>query len=54
MKKYLVFVFVLLSICSCNKNITSDLANVPSDSLMLTVMQSIMDTNRSYLDVKEE
>ena len=54
MKKYLVFVFVLLSLCSCNKNITSDLPNVTSDSLMLTVMQSIMDTNRSYLDVKEE
>jgi hypothetical protein len=54
MKKYLVFVFVLLSLYSCNKNITSDMPNVPSDSLMLTVMQSIMDTNRSYLDVKEE
>jgi hypothetical protein len=30
------------------------MANMPSDSLMLTVMQSIMDTSRSYLEVKEE
>ena len=54
MKKYLYFLFVLLSLSSCNKTISTNEANIPSDSLMLTVMQSIMDTNRSYLDVKEE
>ena len=54
MKKYLYFLFVLFSLSSCNKPVSVNMANMPSDSLMLTVMQSIMDTNRSYLDVKEE
>lgn len=54
MKKYFVILLLFLGVCSCSKTVTGELATTPSDSLMLTVMQSIMDTNHSYLDVKEE
>lgn len=54
MKKYLFLFFALCGLCSCNKSVTSDSVNIPSDSLLLTVMQSIIDTNQSYLDLKDE
>lgn len=55
MKKIIIYLCISVLCCSCNKFHTSDDNLVlPFDSTFILVVNSIVDTNQSFLDVKDE
>lgn len=54
--KKLIFILVFLPAClmACSKPVHTEQNSIPSDSLLVHVMSAIIDTNRSFLDVKDE
>ncbi len=53
--KKLLFIFSLaLTLCACNKHVTSKAESIPADSLLIHVFRAVIDTNISCLEYKDE
>ena len=53
--KKLLFILPLLALVACgNKQVNAKEIPTSTDSLMVDVMRAVVDTNRSYLEIKDE
>ena len=52
--KRIFYLLLALTLCACNKHVTSESETIPTDSLLTHVLRAIIDTNQSCIDVKDE
>ena len=54
MNRLLYILFATLTLAACHRPAVPEQQPIPADSLLLHVMEAMMDTNQSCMDVKEE